>query len=690
MPRHLFPWLHKKIFFVIVHYRELQAIYKDNKNPAGGNVGNLINIEDDILHLQRLGLLDKLLYDRTTKRSIIWASDAHAGLGDAYRSNGEIRLELITGDRSGVIKTRARKELSQRSDRTRKNGEVFTPLWICRKMIDHADEMWRSETEDAKAAKIKQKTASYKSEQWQRYIDSRRLEITCGEAPYLVSRYDVATGEEIPVPERIGILDRKMRAADEHTATESEWLMWAFRSFEATYGYELLGDSLLIARVNLFMTFEEYLLRRWNRRPSAKEYQRLIRIITWNVWQADGLTGKVPRFEQWDGEKRQRGLFDGIEGYKDETQSGEAPYCRVFNWRSRRGYEYGARRSEGGKAKVKFDFIIGNPPYQGDNESSCKSPVYNLFMDAAYQLGDVVELITPARFLFNAGQTPKEWNKKMLNDEHLKVLYYEPNGTKIFPNTDIKGGVVITYRDADKVFGKIGTFTSFSELRCILEKVVNVHNGDYINAIISNRGMYRFSDEFFRDYPSIKDRIAAGTGNMLTSKVFFAMPECFEAEKIDSSYIGLYGRNNNHRVYRYIKRKYIIPNRFIDTYNIFIPKSNGSGVFGEPLSTPIIGEPAIGHTDTFLSIGCFYTQFEAEACLKYIRSKFARTMLGILKVTQDNPPAVWRYIPIQDFSNSSDIDWSKSIADIDRQLYAKYGLSDDEINFIETQVKEMA
>lgn len=693
MTRHLFPWLHKKIFFVIVHYRELQVIYKDNKNPAGGNVGNLINIEDDILHLQRLGLLDKLLYDRTTKRNIIWASDAHAGLGDAYRSSGEIRLELITGDRSGVIKTRARKELSQRSDRTRKNGEVFTPLWICRKMIDYADEMQHSEAEAAAhGGKITKKTAHRGSEQWQRYIDSRRLEITCGEAPYLVSRYNVATGEEIPAPERTGILDRKLHAVDEHTATESEWLKWAFRAFEATYGYELLGDSLLIARVNLFMTFDEYLLRRWNRKPSAKEYQRLIRIITWNVWQADGLTGKVPRFEQWNGEHMQRGLFDGLEDYTDETQNGEAPYCRVFDWRSRRAYEYAARHGEGGTSKKmkKFDFIIGNPPYQGDNESSCKSPVYNFFMDAAFQLGNVVELITPARFLFNAGQTPKEWNKKMLSDEHLKVLYYEPNGTKIFPNTDIKGGVVITYRDVNKEFGKIGTFTSFSELRCILEKVVNVHNGDYINAIISNRGMYRFSDEFFRDYPSVKDRIAIGTGNMLTSKVFESMPEYFATGKMDDSYIGLYGRVGNQRVYRYIKRNYIIPNNFLDSYNVLVPEANGSGAIGEVLSTPVIGQPVIGHTDTFLSIGQFGTELEAEACLKYIKTKFVRTMLGILKVTQHNPPSTWRYVPIQDFTSSSDIDWSKSVAEIDRQLYAKYGLSDDEINFIETHVKEMA
>lgn len=653
----------------------------------------MINIEDDILHLQRLGLLDKLLYDRTTKRNIIWGSDAHAGLGNAYRSNGEIRLELITGDRSGVIKTRARKALSQRSDRTRKNGEVFTPLWICRKMIDYADEMWHGDTEAAaQSGENTKKTARCANGQWQRYVDSRRLEITCGEAPYLVSRYDVATGEEIPVPERAGILDRKLHAADGHAASESEWLKWAFRAFEATYGYELLGDNLLIARVNLFMTFEEHLRRRWNRRPNAKECQRLIRIITWNVWQADGLTGKVPRFERWDGENRQRGLFDGLEGYTDETQNGEAPYCRVFDWRSRRSFEYGAYFGEGGKAKMKFDFIIGNPPYQEEKENNGrKPPIYHRFMDAAYNLGRAVELITPARFLFNAGQTPKDWNEKMLNDEHFKVLYFEADGAKIFPTTDIKGGIVITYRDPQKEFGKIKTFFMFDEMKSILSKVLpGLPHALCFGSIIASQGLYRFSRHFFEQHPNASRQMGAGTGNKIVSNIIERLPDIFTNNPGEGQSVKFLSRVNNRRIYKYIRREYLYPINYLDTYNVLVPESNGSGIFGETLSIPEISKPGTGHVDTFLSIGQFATQYEAEACMKYIKTKFARTMLGILKVTQHNPPATWKYVPLQKFALSSDIDWSKSVAEIDRQLYAKYGLSDEEINFIETHVKEMA
>ena len=124
-------------------------------------------------------------------------------------------------------------------------------------------------------------------------------------------------------------------------------------------------------------------------------------------------------------------------------------------------------------------------------------------------------------------------------------------------------------------------------------------------------------------------------------------------------------------------------------WKIFVPKSNGSGALGEVVTTPVIGQPVIGHTESFISIGAFDTEEKAQNCLKYIKSKFARCMLGILKVTQDNPPDKWRYIPMQDFTENSDIDWTKSVAEIDKQLYAKYGLTEEEIFFIETNVKEM-
>ena len=345
--------------------------------------------------------------------------------------------------------------------------------------------------------------------------------------------------------------------------------------------------------------------------------------------------------------------------------------------------------------KKMFDFVIGNPPYQGENKKNGRQPpVYNIFMDAAYSVGDAVELITPARFLFDAGQTPKEWNQKMLNDKHLKVLHFEPDDSRIFPNTDIdlKGGVAITYRCGNKEYGAIGVFTTFPELATILEKTEKANAlKKALSSIIQAQGLYRFSNAFMNEYSELSEKTGKGTGAKITSKVIELLPDVFlEKNPEPGQFIKLLSRSSNGgRIYRYIRKEYIQENDFLMTYNVFVPESNGSGAIGEVLSTPLIGEPLIGHSDTFLSIGSFKTKKEAENCMKYIKTKYARVMLGILKATQHNPAATWKYVPLQDFTENSDIDWSKSIHEIDLQLYKKYGLDQHEIDFIETHVKEM-
>lgn len=344
--------------------------------------------------------------------------------------------------------------------------------------------------------------------------------------------------------------------------------------------------------------------------------------------------------------------------------------------------------------KKLFDFVIGNPPYQEEtnNLGDRSNPIYNKFMDEAYKIAGVVELITPARFLFNAGQTPKEWNEKVLNDEHFKVLRYEPNSSSVFPDTDIKGGVVITIRDMNKIYGPIGIFTSYNELNGIVKKVDSIENDKLrLDSIIASQGLYRFSDKFFKMFPMAKDLSGVGTRNKIVSNIVGKLPKAFlEKPSDDDDYIRLLGRINNKREYRYIKRKYIVKNNYIDTFNLFIPEANNSGRYGETLTEPTIGSPQEGATDTFLSAGQFVSKNEPENLTKYIKTKFFRALLGIKKVTQHCPPSVWQMIPLQDFTSNSDIDWSKSVHEIDFQLYRKYGLDENEINFIETHVKEMA
>ena len=650
----------------------------------------IINIGDDILRLQSLKLLKKLLVDKTTKKNIMWATDAYKGKSGDYERNKEMTEALITGRNADVIKTRARKAMEQQSERTKQHAEVFTPLRIVQKMNDHADEVWfgcpnvffQDGTPTERVSFPKEKT-------WQSYVDSRRLEITCGEAPYLVTRYDVETGEAIPIEQRVGILDRKLRVVTENALSESEWLKWAYRALEATYGYEFQGDNVLIARVNLLMTFEEHLRARWNRKPTASEYFQAANIIAWNVWQMDGLAGTIPYCKAE--ESKQLSMFEWLELEERIREAADTqPHCQIYNWRAREPLEY-LSLQQGRNEKMKFDYIIGNPPYQDEtvgNQKAFAPPIYNKFMDEAYKIADIVELIHPARFLFNAGGTPKEWNQRMLEDPHFKIIFYEQDSSKIFVNTDIKGGVAISYRNRQVNVGAIGTFTSFSELNSILRKVRDNKQFSSLSNIISNRGLYRFSKIAYDEHPEEMNKI---TDSRIGASAFERMSALFTEEKPNDGheYIQIFGLLQGQRVYRWFNKEYFNEVKSFSSYKVFVPAANGSGALGEVLSTPLIGQPLIGHTETFISIGNFQTEVEANACLKYIKTKFARVMLGVLKITQHNSPEKWKYVPLQDFTVNSDIDWSQSVAGIDRQLYAKYGLDEREIEFIETHVKEM-
>ena len=337
---------------------------------------------------------------------------------------------------------------------------------------------------------------------------------------------------------------------------------------------------------------------------------------------------------------------------------------------------------------MKFTAVVGNPPYQVQTKDTSDNPIYHLFMDESYKLADKVTLIHPARFLFNAGKTPKEWNKKILSDKHTKVIFYEQKSSKVFPNTDIKGGIAITYRDANKDFGAIGSFTSHPELNTIREKVENSENFESLNKIIYLQNKFNL-DVLYKDNPHFKKVIGSGgKEKRLTSPIFEQLGIFLDDSNLDTD-IKILGLINNKRIYKFISKKYLEENSNLMKYKVLIPKSNGSGAFGA-LGTPSVEGENVGHTQTFLSIGALDSRKEAENLQKYIKTKFLRTMLGVLKITQDNSSRTWSKVPLQDFTKKSDIDWSKSIPEIDKQLYKKYGLDKKEINFIETNVKDMA
>ncbi len=637
-----------------------------------------VSIPKDIERYLDLGILDLLLIDRSTEKNIIWATSAYEKLGEGFGQRDQIAIAQITGDHVRLLKRRAQKDKDEKTALTRVHAEVFTPAWICKLMIDQADDAWFT----GMGVKAMQ-------DDWRKYVESKRLEIACGEAPYLVNRYDAADGEPLPVAGRIGILDRKLQVITSNTKRRQDWMFWVRKALKATFGYEFQGDNLLIARINVLKSVEDYLSQAGYKVLSKEELAELAEIVSWNLWQMDGLTDCVPF-----GKKRVEkpltlfpGLFDDEEPEEDDGR-GEA---FIKDWNTEATIAYGCIR-QGGK-KMKFDYVIGNPPYQEEQEGDNKNyapPIYDKFMDGSYEVADKVELITPARFLFDAGSTPKAWNKKMLTDPHLKVLYYEADSSKVFPATDIKGGVAITYRDATKDFGAIETFVSFEELRSLMKKAT-AKGEPSLKDIVYASESYRFTDKMHKGLPNAEALLSKGHKYDLKTSVLKALDGLafFDAPKSDAEYVEIIGLVDQKRVLKWIRRDYIKGPDNFEHFKVILPKSNGSGALGEVLSTPLIGAPLIGHTQTFISIGSFETEEEAKACLKYVKSKFARTLLGVLKITQDNPPAKWKYVPMQDFTSSSDIDWSQSVAEIDEQLYKKYGLSDDEIEFIETRVKAM-
>ncbi len=339
---------------------------------------------------------------------------------------------------------------------------------------------------------------------------------------------------------------------------------------------------------------------------------------------------------------------------------------------------------------MKFDVVIGNPPYQQESKgtSTRDEPIYHLFVDLAYRLSDVFTLITPGRYLFNAGSTPKDWNKKMITDVHNKIILYEQNSDAIFPRTDIKGGVAVVLHDSNKKLGPIGTFTVYPELNSILKKVQPHVTGKGLTDIIYVQNKFNL-DVLNKDFPN-----QIRNDKRLESNIF-SKYSIFTKERQNQDQIKILGLINNKRVFRYVDKKYLdLNHENLFKYKVLVPKSNGTGALGEVLSTPLIGEPLIGepligYTRSFIGIGKLDSKNEANNLMKYIKSKFTRTMLGVLKVTQDNNADKWRFVPLQDFTSNSDIDWSKSIPEIDQQLYKKYNLSDDEIDFIETKVQAM-
>ena len=285
-----------------------------------------------------------LLRDKTTKKNIIFATGAYEG----FSETDEITEEALRSFNNLDIQPRVAKARQEQQERTRQKAEVFTPSWICNKMNNHCDEEWFGRAgvfnyeKDQSWEVNPEKVEFAEPDGWKAYVDSRRLEITCGEAPYIVSRYDAASGEAIDIDRRIGILDRKLRIVNENTQTEEDWIAWAARAYQSVYGYEFQGDNLLIARINLLMSYVDYYQARWHKEPEKSELSNIVNIIVWNLWQMDGITGTLPYTQPKEEDMQvamSLDIFADLAPKTDEEEPEETD-CIIYDWRARAPVKY--------------------------------------------------------------------------------------------------------------------------------------------------------------------------------------------------------------------------------------------------------------------------------------------------------------------------------------------------------------
>ncbi len=298
---------------------------------------NCIDIkENDILKIDK-EILELLLKDKTTGRNIIWATDNYSKHGAQYAFEKPVLMELITSRNGSIIKPRTQKSKTEQQQRVRQKAEVFTPSWICNLQNNLVDEVWFCRKnvfniEEKRSWKtIKDKIIFPESETktWKDYVCSTRLEITCGEAPYITSRYDAVTGQYIEVSERVGFLDRKLRVVSENTEKCEDWLKWAYTAVQSSYGFEWQGDNVLIARENVLFTVAEHYQHKFKESLSAQDLIGFAKIIVWNIWQMDGLKFVVPN--SCKSEKKEADTAFLFEDMFTEGKTCECEGCKKNN-----------------------------------------------------------------------------------------------------------------------------------------------------------------------------------------------------------------------------------------------------------------------------------------------------------------------------------------------------------------------
>ncbi len=665
-------------------------------------------------------VLDTLLKDKSTGKNIIWATDPPEELQtvmyEPVTDRSQITTQQLGLTHYEVVLPRMMKQTDTQQQRTRKKGEVFSPAWVCNKMNNALDADWfRGLGAEENAGQftvelpqgwqtvetpVQFPVCKGRTPAWVQYVQSRRLEVTCGEAPFLASRYDAATGEMIPVARRIGILDRKLRVVGENAATEDEWRKYATHAVQSTYGYEYQGDNLLLARVNLLLTYAEHLQARWQRKPTKEELQPIANIISWNLWQMDGLRLSVPGGKPQP-EAEQLDLFSMFGAAESQLPTVS---CKVKNWRKgSHGTAQNFETIQEGSTSMKFDYVIGNPPYQEEtveevskkNGQAPRKNIFHYFQMAADQVARRgTDLIYPAgRWIHRSGKGMENFGLEQINDPHLKKLIFYPKSRELFDGVDIADGVGIVIKDMTKqTMGFEYVYTS--EQKCICVKVKNPGTElmplDPRNMVITEK-VKSVVEKYKLNY--LHDRILPRSLFGIESNFIEENPEkAVLLETVDnidySKQIKLFTNDKAGKAGRakwYVVDKNVVENNpeYISQWKVVVSSANAGGQKRDSQLEIVDNHSAFGRAR--VALASFKTQDEANNFYNFARSYVVRfTFL----MTDESLTALGKRVPdLMDYTNKNSlVDFSEPL---DEQLYLLFELNSDEIEYIESTINNL-
>lgn len=601
-----------------------------------------------------LEAMPNLLQDKTTKKNIVYAS--------ASLISNEITFDKeITVDDVFCLRPRLSKDKDLQRDRILKNAEVFTPAWVCNFQNSLEDSYWFGYDDVFNRADAENKTWQTNTNEirfsknlsWLDYIKRNCLELACGEAPYITSRYDASTGEKIDVCNRIGLLDRKLRVILENVNSKEDWVYYTGIALEHTYGFEYQGDNLFFARCNVLLSVLEYYKYYWKEQLSVQQTKNLANIISWNFWQMDGRTNTVP------------------------SETNPSVLCHIWDYTSKKKLTVNAIE------KPYFDICVGNPPYQASTEVMLINQ--NLWTDLfsnQIEQSKRISLLVPGKMCFGLSKKPAFADWLLSNPHYHCARIFRDMNLFNDKRVTLPLVAVIEY-DHSRTFQQETAYL-FPEIKGLVERLKPVNPAEQISYCPFNFNL----DKIREDFPG-----QSFDDSRLHTNAYKTYSCCFSKTPSCDSFGCLFRMPNKKTVRLYIKKKYIRYTKLINTYKIAVPRlfDNRELILdGQKriyINLQLLNPGEICST-TFQVV--YYTADYAEATnfLKYLKTKFVRALVGNQKCDNHFRMSYLDAVPMQDFTSNAVLNWNASIADLDRQLYRLYDCTAEEISFIESTIQE--